>query len=123
MFTDTQLRDIVMRWIEVDEGLGTHTGGSGHMGHIGAHIEEMGNPVETTHDGRKAWKVTYVYVKSITTEFTIYPDNPPMEYVNRQTSLISEEGKVIEVLGTETLNMDERFMVTDPVHLDEVDEE
>ena len=93
------------------------------MGHISANIEEMGSPVETVHDGRKAWKVAYVYVKSITTEFTIYPDNPPMEFVNRQTALISEEGEVIKVLETETLQMDERFMVMEPAHLDEEDGE
>ncbi len=75
------------------------------------------------HDGRKAWKVAYVYVKSITTEFTIYPDNPPMEFVNRQTALISEEAEVIKVLETETLQMDERFMVMEPAHLDEEDGE
>ncbi len=67
--------------------------------------------------------MTYVYVKSITTEFTIYPDNPPMEFVNRQTALISQEGEVIKVLETETLQVDERFMVTEPVHLDEEDGE
>ena len=123
MFTEAQLRDIVMRRIEADEGLGTHTGGSGHLGHIDAQIEEIGSPVETARDGRKAWKVTYVYVKSITTEFTIYPDNPPMEFVNRQTALISQEGEVMKVLETETLQVDERFMVTEPVHLDEEDGE
>ena len=123
MFTEAQLRDIVMRRIEADEWLGTHTGGSGHLGHIDAHIEEIGSPVETLHDGRKGWKVTYVYVKSITTEFTIYPENPPMEFVNRQTALISQEGEVIKVLETETLQVDERFMITEPAHLDEEDSE
>ena len=123
MFTEAQLRDIVMRRIEADEGLETHTGGSGHLGHIDAHIEEIGSPVETAHDGRKAWKVTYVYVKSITTEFTIYPENPPMKLLNRQTALISQEGEVIKVMETETLRVDERFMVTEPAHLDEEDGE
>ena len=109
--------------IEADEYLGTHVGGSGHIGDISANLKEMESPEETVHDGRKDWKVTYVYVKIITTEFTIYPDNPPMEFVNRQTALISQEGEVIEVLGTETLNMDDRFMVMDPAHMDEEDGE
>ena len=44
-------------------------------------------------------------------EFTIYHNKTPFEFVNKQTVLISEEGKVIIVLDTN--KMDERFMVKD----------
>jgi hypothetical protein len=123
LFTEAQLKDIVMRRIMVDEGLGEHVGGSGHLGSVDAYIDKIENPEEMVHEGRKAWKVTYVYVKTITTEFTIYPDNPPIEYVNKQSVLISEEGELIQVLETENLQMDERYNSMDPAPLNEDDGE
>ena len=85
------IRKIVENKIEVEENIGEISSSSGHLGQIDYYIEEISKP-EKLDNG---WKVEYVYVTSITTEFTIYPDNPPMENKHKKYIIINEEGTIV----------------------------
>ena len=75
MFTKESIKEIIESYIEKTENLGDQTGGSGHMGFVSYNLVEY-NSQELP--GKKV-EIIFKYVISVETEFTYYPDNPPME--------------------------------------------
>lgn len=90
-FTDERLQEIIEAQIAKDERLGSQSGGSGHMGDVGYVLDGVYEPVRQGN----AWEVTYRYTIIVTTEFTIYPDNPPHEYSHVKTITLDDEGGVV----------------------------
>ncbi len=90
------LHGIIKAQIEGDERLGDRVGGSGHMGYVGYEIDGIEEPKKIETEKGTAYKITYHYTVSVTTEFTVYPDNPPHTYRYEKTITVNDEGKVIE---------------------------
>ena len=90
-FTDERLQEIIEAQIAKDEKLGGQSGGSGHLGDVGYVLDGVDEPVRLGN----AWEVTYRYTIIVTTEFTIYPDNPPYEYSHVKTITLDDEGGVV----------------------------
>ncbi len=90
------LLEIVTNNIKKNEKLGYQVGGSGHMGDVAFEIEEVSTPEETVFEGSKCWEINYKYILVVTTEFTIYPDNPPYEYFYSKKIIIDEAGNIIK---------------------------
>jgi hypothetical protein len=90
-FTDERLQEIIEAQIAKDEKLGSQSGSSGHMGDVGYVLDGVDEPVRQGN----AWEVTYRYTIIVTTEFTIYPDNPPYEYSLVKTITLDDEGGVV----------------------------
>jgi hypothetical protein len=90
-FSCERFCEIIKIQIARDETLGSQRGGSGHLGYVEYSINSVTNPVKTDEN----WKITYQYKVTVTTEFTIYPDNPPQEYVYEKTIAVDEKGTII----------------------------
>ena len=73
---ENEIIHLIRSKIEADEKLGEFAGGSGHLSDISYTLDEISEP-EKSGEGTI---VRYKYTISITTEFTVYPDNPPYEY-------------------------------------------
>lgn len=86
--------------IETDENIGEYSGGSGHLSSKDYMLTEISEPVD---DGKNII-VKYTYTISITTEFTIYPDNPPTEYTKEVTIAVDHSGNILNVISTDLLN-------------------
>ena len=91
LFNNDEIRKIVGKQIEKDVSPGEQVGGSGHLGHVDYKIDSIDAPRKVP-DG---WEITYRYTVSVTTEFTIYPDNPPRENGYEKTIVINKNGDVI----------------------------
>lgn len=76
MFTEEEIQEIVKQKIETDEQLGNRAGGSGHLGFKSYVL----NGVKTKQLTDNQLEIRYSYTVYVETEFTYYPDNPPMEY-------------------------------------------
>jgi len=94
MFTKQEVLKIIEQKICSDHKLGEQTGGSGHEGSVDYKI----NDFKTEQISPEQLEITYSYTISIVTEFTYYPDNPPMEFpyhkkiiVNRNKEIVSEK--------------------------------
>lgn len=118
MMTDEKIKNIIEKYIESTEELGEQTGGSGHKGYISYSLsnysfEKIVNDI---------YSVTFKYIISTETEFTYYPDNPPMEteYVKKIT--IDENGEIIseEELESSSSKFDEELI--DPYWFEAQDE-
>jgi hypothetical protein len=90
-FSEKRLREILEAQIAKDEKLGSQSGSSGHLGDVGYALDEIDEPVRRG----EGWEVTYRYTIIVTTEFTIYPDNPPYEYGHEKTITLDEKGVVV----------------------------
>ena len=90
-FPEERLKEIVEEQIARDEKLGSQAGGSGHMGDVGYVLDGIEEPLRR----RGGWEVTYRYTTIVTTEFTIYPDNPPYEYGYEKTITLDDDGAVV----------------------------
>ncbi len=92
MFSQEQLTEIVRRHIESQEKLGYQAGGSDHSAYVSYEIRK----IETFPlDARKV-RIRYEYVLFVETEFTYYPDNPPMEYEKSQEIIVDEKGQIVK---------------------------
>ena len=94
-FSETQLKEIVSKKIEIDEKLGEFAGGSGHLSDISYKIDEIQKPIAIEEGDQKKWRISFKYTKYVTTEFTYYPDNPPYEYPSSGTIIVDVKGNVI----------------------------
>ena len=90
-FSEKRLQEIIEAQIAEDEKLGSQSGGSGHLGDVGFVLDGIDEPVRRGG----GWEVTYRYTLIVTTEFTIYPDNPPYEYGHEKTITLDDEGEVV----------------------------
>ena len=93
LFNNDEIRKIVWKQIENDVSQGEQVGGSGHLGHVDCKIDSIDSPRKVP----EGWEITYRYTVSVTTEFTIYPDNPPRENGYEKTIVINKKGGVISV--------------------------
>ena len=123
-FNTVEIRNIVSNQIEKDESLGEQVGGSGHLGYVDFQIDSIDEPKKVP----EGWEITYRYTVSVTTEFTIYPDNPPSENGYEKTIVVDEKGDLVKVLGSEIISsnlepfepLDFDATEDDPVDVDEV---
>lgn len=99
-FDRDEIRNIVWKQIEKDESLGEQVGGSGHLGHVDCIIDGVDEPRKVP----EGWEITYRYTVSVTTEFTIYPDNPPRENGYEKTIVVDERGDLIKKLRSEIIS-------------------
>jgi hypothetical protein len=93
MFTEGQILEIIKQKIAADEKLGEQSGGSGHLGFVSYDIKDY----KTKQISPEQLEISYQYCIYVETEFTSYPDNPPLEYhlekvivVNRDKEILSE---------------------------------
>ncbi len=96
LFNNDEARKIVWKQIEKDVSLGEQVGGSGHLSHVDCKIDSVDKPRKAP----EGWEITYRYTVSVTTEFTIYPDNPPRENGFEKTIVVNENGDTIKVRKT-----------------------
>ena len=90
MFTEEEIKTVVTSKIESEEKLGDQSGGSGHSGCVSYLLTEV--HAKERNDGRT--EISYRYKILVENEFTIYPDNPPMESLRKKTIVI-DKGKNI----------------------------
>ena len=94
MFSDAEILEIIDKRIGADEKLGDQAGGSGHMGFVSYNLDEY----KTKMISKDILEITYTYTIFVETEFTYYPDNPPMEYPNTKVIKVSSDKKIISAL-------------------------
>ena len=99
-FDKDEIRNIVWKQIEKDESPGEQAGGSGHLGYVDCTINGVDEPKKVS----EGWEITYRYTVSVTTEFTIYPDNPPRENGYEKTIVVDEKGDLIKKLRSEIIS-------------------
>ncbi len=92
MFTEEELQEIVKNKIETDEKLGTQAGGSGHL----AYKHFVLNKLTSKQLTEDKLEIRYSYTVYIETEFTYYPDNPPMEYPNSGVMVVDKNKNIID---------------------------
>lgn len=91
MFSEPEIIEIIKQKIESDENLGQQSGGSGQIGFVSYEIKDY----KTRPVSPDQLEITYNYYKYIETEFTYYPDNPPMHYLITKTILVGLDKKII----------------------------
>jgi hypothetical protein len=124
LFNNDEIRKIVWKQIEKDVSPGEHVGGSGHLGHVDCKIDGVDEPRKVS----EGWEITYRYTVSVTTEFTIYPDNPPWENGYEKTIVVDEKGDFINVRRAEIISsniesvepFDSAATGKDPVEVNEI---
>lgn len=99
-FNNDDSRKIIWKQIEKDESLGEQVGGSGHLSYTDCKIDSV-DELKKVPEG---WEITYRYTVSVTTEFTIYPDNPPRKNEYEKTIVVDEKGDVIKTRKTEIIS-------------------
>jgi hypothetical protein len=87
-------KEIVRRKIELDHSLGESVGGSGHLGYTSIANIEIKNIIRKDDAASVYWEITYEYVLETTTEFTVYPDNPPYRSTYRKIVRTDSEGNI-----------------------------
>ncbi|MBD3318878.1 hypothetical protein GF342_03130 [Candidatus Woesearchaeota archaeon] len=93
---DTEyLKKLFAQEIEKEETLGDSAGTGDHMAHYSFVIDRIYDPRPVTKGNRTVLKCACLYTVSRMGEFTIYPDNPPMEWTYLKIVYV-DEGKVVE---------------------------
>ncbi|KPK84592.1 MAG: hypothetical protein AMS27_09495 [Bacteroides sp. SM23_62_1] len=87
MISKEKIEKLICEKIELEEQLGDQAGGSGHLSFVEYDLEWIGKPQKT----EEGYVVEYRYTLVISTEFTIYPDNPPYTYPKSGTIIIKTE--------------------------------
>ena len=82
------------------ENIGEKAGGSGHLSSTDYTIDEIAEPEKLA----EYYNIKYQYTISITTEFTIYPDNPPHEYSREVVILINDKGELIKEISSRSIS-------------------
>lgn len=98
-----EILSIVDSVIRKDEKLGEQAGGSGHLGFVTHHIDNINEVRQVQTNKGQGWKITYTYTIVVETEFTYYPDNPPRQIKYKKAIVIDENGGVIEESKKESL--------------------
>ena len=94
------IKAIIRKKIESDENIGEKAGGSGHLSSIDYIIDEISEPEKAGEN----YHIKYQYTVSITTEFTIYPDNPPHEYTREVVIEINNKGDILKEVSSKSIN-------------------
>lgn len=91
MFTEEEIIQILNDKIIEDEKLGQKAGGSGHSGFV--YFDILSH--EACPLPGNLWQINYQYKLIVETEFTYYPDNPPMEYSREKSIVINVDKRII----------------------------
>lgn len=94
-----EIRKKIWTQIEKDESPGEQVGGSGHLSQVDCKIDIVYDPIQVP----EGWEITYRYTVTITTEFTIYPDNPPWENTYEKTITVNQKGDFLKHKQSETI--------------------
>ena len=94
-----EILKVVWNQIEKDVSPGEQVGGSGHLSQVDCKIDIVYDPIRV----QEGWEITYQYTVTITTEFTIYPDNPPWENTYEKTITVNQKGDFVKVNKSETI--------------------
>ena len=100
LFSNDKIREIVWSQIEKDVSPGEQVGGSGHLSQVDCKIDNVYGPIQVP----EGWEITYRYTVTITTEFTIYPDNPPWENIYEKTIVVDQKGDFIKISKSEIIS-------------------
>lgn len=73
----------ILSFVEEQEQIGDQSSGSGHMAFISVEIDDN-FVIKPRENSEFAYAIDFTYTKTIDTEFTYYPDNPPQIYVYSQ---------------------------------------
>lgn len=95
MFSEKELTEITERAIEATEKPGYRKGGSDHMQHISYSIDEI--TARSLEDEKT--EISFRYTLHVETEFTIFPDNPPMEYHRRGSIVLDKDKNIVTQAG------------------------
>jgi len=91
MLTKKEILELINQKITADEKLGDQVGGSGHMGFVSYKI----NFFKTRQISPELLEITFSYTIYVETEFTNYPDNPPMEYPHEKTIIFNRDKEIL----------------------------
>ena len=91
MLTEKEILEFINQKITADEKLGDQVGGSGHMGFVSYKI----NHFKTRKISPQQFEITYSYTLYVETEFTYYPDNPPMEYPHERKIVVNRDREIV----------------------------
>ena len=91
MFTDKEINEIINKKISADEKPGDRTGGSGHLGFVSYRI----NHYKTRQMSHERVEIIFNYTVYVETEFTSYPDNPPMEYTYERKIIVNCDKEIV----------------------------
>ena len=92
MYTDKEILEIIHNKIKTDEKLGEQTGGSGHLGYVSYEFKSYSTKQLTP----ERLEIIYTYSTFVETEFTYYPDNPPMEYEHTKRIVVDSKKRIID---------------------------
>ena len=106
MFNKDEIIKIIWKQLEKDVSQGEHASGSGHLSHVDCKINNISEPEKVS----EGWEITYRYTVYTTTEFTIYPDNPPWETEYERTIVINKKGEFVK-----SRNLSNLSSMLDPV--------
>lgn len=87
-----KLQKAIEQWIQENEKLGDHAGGSGNMGFTSYILDSIEPPVELLVESPGMFHVKFHYRIIVETEFTYYPDNPPYEYPKMGEINVDKDG-------------------------------
>jgi hypothetical protein len=92
MFTEEEILEIIKKKISEDESLGEKNAGSGHSGFVDYDI----NLYDTKQLSEDTIEIKYHYHLVVESEFTSYPDNPPMEYPRLKLIVVNKDRKILK---------------------------
>lgn len=91
MFTEKEILEIIKQKIEIDENLSQQSGGSGHLGFVSYKIMDYQKRLIQPDQ----LEISYHYCIVVETEFTYYPDNPPMEYHFKNVIMVNKDKEIL----------------------------
>ncbi len=91
MFTENEILELIKMKISQDESLGEKNAGSGHSGFVDYEI----NLYDTKQLSEDTIEIKYHYHLIVESEFTSYPDNPPMEYPRLKLIVVNKNKKIL----------------------------
>ena len=97
MFKKQEILELIKQKINTDHNLGDKTGGSGHKGFVDYRIDDF----ETRELSSNCIEITFSYRIFVETEFTYYPDNPPMEYPYVKKIVVDREKQILPDKSTQ----------------------
>ncbi len=91
MISREEIENIINAQIKSIEKIGDQGSSSGHMSYVSFQL----NDFNYSNIDSGNIKVKYSYTKYIETEFTYYPDNPPLEYHYSRLLIIDKSKNII----------------------------
>ena len=89
----TDIEKTLHAFLTQQEGMGDLATGSGHLGHISLTIDTI-KISQPSKPSSYAYQVEVEFTRMTETEFTLYPDNPPIEETFNQIVYLDAAGVV-----------------------------